>query len=60
MSAGLKLAEHIGYRIVFQNDALNLYMVRKDLLSNPNREIELNFQHCQYHPHNPNGVWEQV
>lgn len=60
MSAGLKLAEAMGYRIVFQNDALNLYMVRKDLINNTNLEIELNFQHCQYHRHNPNGLWEQV
>ena len=59
-SAGLKLAESIGYRIVFQNDALNLYMVRKELLANPNIEINLNFQHNPYHPHDPNGVWENV
>ena len=56
-SAGLKLAESIGYRIVFQNDALNLYMVRKDLLKNPEAHINLNFQHNLYHPHNPTGVW---
>lgn len=60
MSAGLKLAEKIGYRIVFQNDALNLYLVRKDLLGNPNAQINLNFQHNQYHPHNSTGVWVEV
>jgi hypothetical protein len=59
-SAGLKLAEMLGYRIVFQNDALNLYMVRKDLLAEPNMKIALNFQHCQYHPHNPHGQWVEV
>jgi hypothetical protein len=59
-SAGLKLAESIGYKIVFQNDALNLYMVRKDLLSNPESSINLNFQHNPYHPHNPIGIWENV
>ena len=56
-SAGLKLAESIGYKIVFQNDALNLYMVRKDLLKNPESSINLNFQH---NPHNPIGIWENV
>lgn len=60
ISAGLKLADSIGYRIVFQNDALNLYMVRRDLLKNPDAEINLNFQHSQYHPHNSTGVWVEV
>jgi hypothetical protein len=59
-SAGEKLAEKIGYRIVFQNDALNLYMVRKDLLANPEAPIYLPFQHSAYHAHNPNGVWVEV
>lgn len=59
-SAGIKLAEAMGYRAVFQNDALNMYLVRKDLLENPDAHINLNFQHCQYHPHNPQGVWEIV
>jgi|LakMenE18May11ns_1017448.scaffolds.fasta_scaffold9925988_3 hypothetical protein len=59
-SAGLKLAEAMGYKAVFQNDALNLYLVRKDLLENPEEAINLNFQHCQYHPHNPYGIWEEV
>jgi hypothetical protein len=58
-SAGLKLAESIGYKVIFQNDALNLYMVRKELLKNPEL-ISVNFQHNQYHPHNPNGIWEIV
>lgn len=59
-SAGLKLAEMIGYKAVFQNDALNLYLVRKDLLDEPEMTIDLNFQHNQYHPHFPNGVWEHL
>jgi hypothetical protein len=60
MSAGLKLADKIGYRIVFQNDALNLYLVRKDLLANPDIDINLNFQHNKYHPHNALGIWVEV
>jgi hypothetical protein len=59
-SAGLKLAELIGYRVVFQNDALNLYMVKKELLANPDAPIHIDFTHNQYHPHNPNGVWVNV
>lgn len=59
-SAGLKLAESIGYRIVFQNDALNLYMVKKELLANPEAPIHIDFHHNQYHPHDPNGVWVNV
>ena len=59
-SAGLKLAEEIGYRVVFQNDALNLYLVRKELLANPDAPLNVEFQHNPYHPHNPNGVWVNV
>ena len=59
-SAGLKLAERIGYRVVYQNDALNIYLVRKDLLENPNVNIEIPFTHNQYHPHNTTGVWVNV
>lgn len=58
--AGLKLAEMIGYRVVFQNDALNLYLVRKDLLADPNLVIPISFVHNPYHPHNPNGIWVNV
>jgi hypothetical protein len=59
-SAGLKLASKIGYRAVFQNDALNMYLVREDLLPEGIGEIDLAFNHSQYHPHEPNGVWEVV
>lgn len=59
-SAGLKLAEMIGYKVVFQNDALNLYMIRKELMVNPNMDIPIYFQHNPYHPHNPIGAWENV
>lgn len=59
-SACLKLAELIGYRVVFQNDALNAYLVRKELLANPDAEINVPFVHNPYHPHNKNGIWETV
>lgn len=58
-SAGLKLAEATGYRVIFQNDSLNLYLVRKDLLADPD-SIHVSFSHNPYHPHNPTGEWVEV
>lgn len=59
-SAGLKLAELMDYKAVFQNDSLNLYMVRKDLFENPEIIIDIPFEHQQYHPHNTTGLWEII
>lgn len=59
-AAAYKLAQNTGYKIVHQNDALNVYMVRNDMLANPNMQINIGFQHCQYHPHNATGEWEVV
>jgi len=39
--AGLKLAEEFGYRVIFQNANLNMYYLRKDLLENPEMEIDV-------------------
>lgn len=58
-SAGLKLAEQMGYRVIFQNDALNLYMVRKDLLADPD-SIQVPFHHALYHPHNSTREWVEI
>ena len=59
-SAGFKLAELIGYTVVFQNDALNMYMVRNDLFNNTHLDIPIEFIHNPYHPHNHNGEWVEV
>jgi len=59
-SAGVKLAEMTGYKVIFQNDALNLYMLRKDLLVDPNAEIKVDFQHYPYHAHRPDADWEEI
>lgn len=59
-SAAFVLAKKHGYRVIFQNDALNVYLVRADLLSDPDQEIQVSFKHLQYHPHNPVGKWETV
>lgn len=61
-SAALKLARNTGYRIVLQTDALNVYLVRRDLLIEPDQPIAIPFKSNQYHPHDPsrNGDWEEV
>lgn len=59
-SAALKMADSIGYRIIFQNDSANLYLLRKDLLDNPDMEIPINFQHVITHEHNSEGEWVEV
>lgn len=56
--AGKKLAEANGYAVVFQNDSLNIYMVRKDLLNGS--EFGVNYAVNKYHPHNPNGEWVEI
>lgn len=57
-SAAHILAKNNGYRVIFQNDALNVYMVREDLL--PAEISPVTFRHSQYHPHNSHGQWEQL
>jgi hypothetical protein len=59
-SAALILARKLGYVAVFQNDALNMYLVRQDLLPADIGDIDLAFNHSQYHAHDPNGIWEVV
>jgi hypothetical protein len=61
-SAGLKLAEKYGYKVIFQNDHLNMYMVRKDLLEDPNADIPLGFKRQSYWGINKQKehLWEQV
>jgi hypothetical protein len=56
-SAAFLLAKETGYRVIFQNDALNVYMVRRDLLEEPDAEIPIPFQSNPYHAHNPHGEW---
>lgn len=57
-SAAFVLAKKHNYRVIFQNDALNVYLVKADLLTDPNQEILVPFKHSQYHPHNPAGKWQ--
>jgi hypothetical protein len=54
----IKLAERNGYRVVFQNNAMNVYMVDKKFLDG--QEIEIPFTPIQYHAHNDKGVWVNV
>jgi hypothetical protein len=59
-SAAETLASHNSYTVVFQNDGLNVYLVRSDLLGSHEVRINVPFRHLQYHPHNPDGAWETV
>lgn len=52
--AGKKLAEKHGYKVVFQNDALNMYLVKKELWEG---EPDVTYVPNQYHPHNSTGKW---
>lgn len=55
--AGKKLAEKHGYKVVFQNDALNMYLVKKELWP---QEVDVTYTPNQYHAHNPNGRWVEI
>lgn len=55
---GNKIAYENGYRIVFQNDSLNLYYVREDLLDK-DLQVDLKFKKANYHPH-VDGEWEEA
>lgn len=55
--AGVDLANIYGYKVIFQNAATNMYMVRKDCLIDPELAINIPFQHIPYHAHNKNGEW---
>lgn len=57
LAAGLKLAQKHNYRIIFQNDAMNAYFVRRDLLAQPDIAINLKFSARPYHPHNITKPW---
>lgn len=61
-SACEKLAEKMGYRIVLQTDSMNVYMVRRDLLADPDNTPAVQFHHQNYHAHDPlmEGGWEEV
>lgn len=52
--AGKKLAEKHGYKVVFQNDALNMYLVKNELWTN---EVNVTYIPNQYHKHNSTGKW---
>jgi hypothetical protein len=55
--AGKKLAEETGYRIIFQNKDLNLYMVRREILNSREANVKVNYNPRQYHKHAPGKKW---
>lgn len=58
-AAAQVLARNNKYRIVCQH-AWNLYLVRNDLLLNPDADINVPFQPIRCHAHNSIGEWEDV
>lgn len=58
-AAAKKLATHFGYTIVWQQQALNVIMVRNDLLL-CDCDCTVEFVHHAYHAHNSIGIWETV
>lgn len=57
--AGKKLAKKHGYTLIYQNDSLNMYLLKNDLINNPEL-INISYNVNKYHPHNPNGLWIEV
>lgn len=59
-SAFCKLAIRHGYRVIGQNDGLNLYMVPAQILTNADANLGLEYVVQQYHAHFPGGNWVNV
>ena len=57
--ACLKLAENLGYKVIFQNKLQNAYLVRKDLLEFPDAKIDLKFTKKES-TYSKEGEWESV
>ena len=58
--AGCKLAEQNGYKVVYQNAALNMYLVRKDCFTDPETPTNVTYTPSQYWPNSPNREWVEV
>lgn len=46
-----------GYSTIFSYASTNIYLIRKDLLSEPDKDWNVSYIPMQYHAHNPNGRW---
>lgn len=53
--AGKKMAEKYGYACVFQNDSLNMYFVRKDMIE---FAPEVTYDKMHYHPRSSKNSWK--
>lgn len=51
------LGELSGYSTIFSYASTNIYLLRKDLLSEPEKDWGVTYIPQQYHAHNPNGKW---
>ena len=52
-----RLGELHGYKTIFSFASTNIYMLDKNLMGNPDIELNVSYQPMQYHKHNPNGKW---
>lgn len=52
--AGKKMAEKNGYVCVFENDSLNMYFVRKEMID---YEPRVSYKPIQYHPKSSKNTW---
>ena len=53
--AGIKVAKRHGYECIFQNDNLNMYFVKSDLINIPVPKVS--YQVTNYHPKSPKNDW---
>lgn len=52
-----RLGNAHGYATIFSYASTNIYLLRKDLLCEPEKDWGVTYQPMQYHAHNPNGRW---
>jgi hypothetical protein len=57
-AAGVKLAAEFGYTCIFQNDDLNMYFMRNDIITAPIPKVSYTVRN--YHPHNQTSIWLNV
>lgn len=59
--ASFEAFKHLGllheYSTIFSYASTNIYLLRKDLLSEPEKDWNVTYLPMQYHAHNPNGRW---
>lgn len=57
--AGKKLAEQMGYVLIFQLGSTNMFFIRKDIIGG-SFDFGIDYEPQQYHPHVSEGEWVNV